>query len=232
MKVDLGKINVKSDLWKKGIVLSIIILFVGTSILPNAIGLSHLFNETQYDINRIPNSENLGQNNPPTIVDPFPENGAIVNLSILGVQVIIEDPEGDKIDWTIETSPDTGSNSGYSESNGSKSCDISGLRYSTQYFWFVNATDGIDWTNKTYHFTTENNVYIPTVAKTVVWGEPRDSVSYVYDVGEHLKHIYNWSGIEHKVKIQWEVTNNYEETSETIIFYYRIREYQADLPFH
>jgi PKD repeat protein len=66
----------------------------------------------------------------------------------------MEDPEGDAFDWTITTSPDIGSSSGSGESNGTKTCSVSGLTYLTTYTWFVNATDGINWTNLSYSFTT------------------------------------------------------------------------------
>jgi len=78
-----------------------------------------------------------------------------VSIGTTSLGITIEDPDGDSIDWTIETSPSIGSNSGSGESNGSKSCSISGLAYSTTYTWFVNATDGTHWTNGSYTFTTE-----------------------------------------------------------------------------
>ena len=84
-------------------------------------------------------------------------NGATeVSISTSSLSITIEDPNGDSIDWTIETSPNIGSNSGNNDSNGSKSCSISSLAYSTTYYWFVNATDGTYWTNGSYSFTTES----------------------------------------------------------------------------
>ena len=78
-----------------------------------------------------------------------------VSVGITSLSITIEDPNGDFIDWTIETSPSIGSNSGSGESNGSKSCSISGLAYSTTYTWFVNATDGNSWAKGLYFFTTK-----------------------------------------------------------------------------
>jgi len=84
-------------------------------------------------------------------------NGANdVSVSTSSLSITIEDPNGDSIDWAIETSPNIGSNSGSNDSNGSKSCSISGLAYSTTYYWFVNATDGTYWANGSYSFTTES----------------------------------------------------------------------------
>lgn len=58
--------------------------------------------------------------------------------------------------WTLDTSPDIGNSSGYTASNGSKTCTISGLLYSTTYTWIVNSTNGTLWTNATYTFTTRD----------------------------------------------------------------------------
>ncbi|MFW6121389.1 MAG: PKD domain-containing protein [Petrotogales bacterium] len=79
-----------------------------------------------------------------------------VSIGTSSLSITIEDPNGDSIDWTIETSPNIGSNSGNNDYNGSKSCSISGLAYSTTYNWFVNATDGTYWTNRSYSFTTKS----------------------------------------------------------------------------
>ena len=44
------------------------------------------------------------------------------------------------------------------ETGGIKTLSISGLNYDTTYTWYINATDGTEWTNKTYSFTTENQI--------------------------------------------------------------------------
>jgi hypothetical protein len=66
----------------------------------------------------------------------------------------MSDPQGDLIEWSIETSPDVGSTSTIGDTNGSKNCTISGLQHETTYTWFVNATDSYNWTNETFTFTT------------------------------------------------------------------------------
>ena len=67
--------------------------------------------------------------------------------------------------WNISVrSNETGSFVAYAENNscttnGTKYCDISGELYfafNKSYTWFVNATDGDTWINKTYYFTTFN----------------------------------------------------------------------------
>jgi len=94
---------------------------------------------------------------PPTISNPQPPNGATnvpVTLSQLSVE--ISDPEGDLMDWTIETSPNIGSASGNNAEDGTITCLVSNLTYGTTYTWYVNVTDGNSWTNETYTFTTES----------------------------------------------------------------------------
>lgn len=86
---------------------------------------------------------------------PSPSNGSMdiaVDTSVLSID--LADPNGDGIDWSIETSPDIGSSTGNSEANGSKTCSITNLNYSTNYTWYVNATDGVLWTRNYYTFTT------------------------------------------------------------------------------
>jgi len=74
---------------------------------------------------------------------------------------LIEDPEGDSFDWSIETSPNIGSSSGIGEYDGTKTCSISGLDSNTVYTWTVSATDigSGDTTTEVYTFTTgdDNN---------------------------------------------------------------------------
>ncbi|MCK4995593.1 MAG: PKD domain-containing protein [Thermoplasmatales archaeon] len=100
-------------------------------------------------------------NNPPVISNPNPSNGATdVSTTISELSVTIEDPEGDTIDWTITTSPNIGSDSGTGESNGTKTCSVSGLQYDTTYTWYVTATDpdgSGETTTETYTFTTVAN---------------------------------------------------------------------------
>lgn len=92
----------------------------------------------------------------PSISSPSPSNGSTgVTVSTTIISVTINDIEGDTFNWTIETSPNVGYNTGENSSNGSISCNISSLSYSTTYYWFVNVTNGRIWTNNTYNFQTE-----------------------------------------------------------------------------
>jgi len=95
-------------------------------------------------------------NSPPSVSNPSPSNGATdVPISTSQLSVDISDPEGDLMNWTIETSPNIGNASGNNAGNGTITCSISGLDYGTTYTWYVNVTDGNSWTNETYTFTTE-----------------------------------------------------------------------------
>jgi probable HAF family extracellular repeat protein len=97
-------------------------------------------------------------NQQPVFSDESPTNGSIdVSISTTSLSLKIEDCEADSFNWTIETSPDVGSSSGYDEYNGTKTCSISGLEYSSTYTWYVNSTDSGSgkWTREVYTFTTE-----------------------------------------------------------------------------
>lgn len=82
-----------------------------------------------------------------------------VSLSTSTLSVSINEPNGDPLYWTVETSPNVGKASGFAESNGTKTCSISNLDPSTTYTWYVNATDGTNWKVETYQFTTEDESY-------------------------------------------------------------------------
>ena len=101
-------------------------------------------------------TQNLLVNSPPTLTDPSPANGSTtVSVSTPVVSITIQDPEGDLFNWSITTSPDIGSSSG-TASNGTVTCAITNLDYSTTYTWTVHVSDGCSWTNTSYHFSTEN----------------------------------------------------------------------------
>lgn len=105
------------------------------------------------------------KNKAPIFLGIVPDNESTnVSISTSSLSIVIEDPDGDMFDWTIETSPDVGSSSANGDGNGSKSCSIFDLNYSTTYTWFVNATDGHSWMNKSYWFTT-----MKTEGNSTIW---------------------------------------------------------------
>ena len=97
-------------------------------------------------------------NNPPTMSNPNPANGSTnIPISTSSLSISIQDPEGDHFNWNITTVPNIGSISGTNASNGTKTCAITGLSYSTTYTWTVRASDGVRWTNQSYQFATLSN---------------------------------------------------------------------------
>lgn len=98
-----------------------------------------------------------GENQPPQLSGVSPSNtSTAVPVSTSSLSLTIRDPEGNLFNWSITTSPNIGSASGKNASNGSKSCSISGLSYSTTYHWYVSCKDrgSNHWTNASYWFTT------------------------------------------------------------------------------
>jgi len=95
-----------------------------------------------------------------TINNPSPANGSTnVSISTASLSINIQDPDGDTFNYAIVTIPNIGSSSGSEANNGSKSCSIAGLDYSTTYTWYVSCmnTGSVNWTNKSYRFTTESS---------------------------------------------------------------------------
>jgi len=95
-----------------------------------------------------------------TFSNEYPSNNDYgISVDISTVSVTINEPDGDPIDWTIETVPDIGRTSGKDENSGTKTCSVSGLTYDTTYTIYVNATDGTNWKCDAYTFTTAGGSY-------------------------------------------------------------------------
>lgn len=99
------------------------------------------------------------KNSAAVISNPIPSDGAKdVSVSLSELSVIIEDSDGDNLNWSIEC------NSGdvCSETNsfsGKKCCPIvSSLNYDTQYIWHVTIVDSgsKEWISDTFTFTCES----------------------------------------------------------------------------
>lgn len=113
-------------------------------------------------------TEDAPVNNPPLITTPIPtENATEIPLNTTVLSIQIQDPESDPFTWMITTYPDIGSDQETNATNGTKYCPITGLISSTTYTWFVNVSDGIYWTNNTYHFTTEHTDSTPPQITTI-----------------------------------------------------------------
>ncbi len=97
------------------------------------------------------------ENQAPVVSNPnITNNSEGVSIDTTLLNVTIEDPDGDTFNWTIETQPDIGTNNSNDNNNGSKNCSISGLTCNTTYTWYINVTDGVNETNISYNFKTED----------------------------------------------------------------------------
>lgn len=105
------------------------------------------------------------ENDAPTVSSPNPTNGRTgVDITLASWSCTIADPDEDTFNWSIEIS-NGDSNSANDESDGAKSCTITGdLAYHTTYYIWVNVTDGEDFANYTFSFTTE---YDPSTVESL-----------------------------------------------------------------
>jgi hypothetical protein len=94
----------------------------------------------------------------PTLSNEVPTDASTLwEMSTTSINVTIKDIDTN-FNYTIDTSPDIGNSSGFNVTNGSKTCSISGLAYSTTYTWTINASDfnGTGYINESYTFTTRD----------------------------------------------------------------------------
>ena len=125
-----------------------------------------------YDSDTATTSAAPGANNPPEVSSVSPSNAQTnVVISALSPQAIFNDQDGDYLNiyfrenttgsWTTVQSHlsvypgtyPTGTSRGFTYSNASA--------YSTRYYWSINVTDGTNWTNATYYFTTQAETLVP-----------------------------------------------------------------------
>jgi hypothetical protein len=100
-------------------------------------------------------------NVPPEVSNPEPADTATnVPISTSLLNFTTSDGNADLMDYYISTQPDIGSDSALGVSDGTYSLAVSGLNYETAYMWWVNVTDGTDWTNMTFTFTTEPSLLV------------------------------------------------------------------------
>jgi len=115
----------------------------------------------------------------PFIWNPSPRHNAqYVPISTLNVSFDLKDFQGDLLNWTVETQPDIGSGGANGVGDGRYTVAITGLEYDTKYTWFVNATDGMFWTKKTYVFTITSEglmVFEPFADTYVTDDEPNET---------------------------------------------------------
>jgi len=186
----------------------------------------------------------FNQNRLIDITNPFPADGATnVPINISQLSAYISDPDGDLFDWQIwiVTYVDGNgtqygySNNGSSETDGTKTCPITGnLEYGTTYTWYVNTTDGLDYSNRTFTFTTEYQNFPPEISNrlplngagvhspvtlSAYISDPENdviNVSFQYNNSGVWTEIYSWNNAasNQTFSYSWAVSNT--------IYYWRI----------
>ena len=95
----------------------------------------------------------------PVVSSPSPSDGATnVAISLSNLSFNLSDANGDLMNYTVTTSPDIGSGGGNNVGNDTYNVSVGNLAYDTTYTWYVNVTDGVHWTNRTFSFTTKPNL--------------------------------------------------------------------------
>jgi chitodextrinase len=132
-----------------------------SSINLNTVGITN--NVGYLPITITNGSVQISAQTPPSSTPPVYEYMSPANkstnipISTTSLSLTIRDPDSDHFNYTIQTHPNVGSVSLHGAHNGTKQCTISGLKYSTTYRWYVNATDGVNWKRRWYTFTTAQN---------------------------------------------------------------------------
>jgi hypothetical protein len=99
--------------------------------------------------------ENYPPNIPPVISNENPPNWAYnIPVSLPELSFRIEDPDGDRMSYSVTTEPDFGSGSGNNKGNGVYTVPISGLEPDKIYIWTAEVTDGKDTIVKEFTFFT------------------------------------------------------------------------------
>ena len=91
----------------------------------------------------------------PIISNPIPEDTERdVPMNLPQLQFTLKDNQGDTMEYTVQTSPNIGSDHKTDVHDGTYTVPISGMTYGSIYHWYVNVTDGMYWTRKIFSFST------------------------------------------------------------------------------
>jgi hypothetical protein len=91
----------------------------------------------------------------PILSNPSPEDGERdVPMDLAQLQFTLKDYQGDAMEYTVQTSPNIGSDHNVGVHDGTYTAPISGMTYGATYRWYVNVTDGTHWTRKLFSFET------------------------------------------------------------------------------
>lgn len=180
--------------------------------------------------------ENFGDppsNDPPSTSNPSPANGSTGADIGSYLSVNISDPDGDSTTFYFYSN-DTGSWVEYANGScGNCSWGINAFVYDlfetqeTLYYWSINLTDGTDWTNETYHFTTRGNT-VPSISNIVPANKSTDwsisSKTFSFDIsdpeGDYI--VFNMSlnvtgDYNEKVITDWIGNGTYYLTATTLL---------------
>ena len=91
----------------------------------------------------------------PIITKPVPADGERdVPMNLPNLQFTLQNYQGLAMDYTVQTSPNVGSDHKTGVHDGTYTVPLSGMTYGVDYTWYINATDGVYWARKVYHFQT------------------------------------------------------------------------------
>lgn len=130
----------------------------------------------------------------PLVSDPNPSDGSkIVPVSLDHLNFTIADYQGDLMDYTVETSPDIGSDAASGVGNGTYSVPVGGLDYFTEYTWYVNLTDGANWKHEKFSFRTlpEGVIIIHPTDDAMI---NHRNINFNYGSHEHMCTRNNYGG--------------------------------------
>jgi hypothetical protein len=95
-------------------------------------------------------------NKVPVVSNENPVDGAVnVPVSLSELSFRISDGDGDRMSYSVSTSPNVGSGSGNLKKDGVYSAPVSGLKPNTVYSWTVEVSDGEDTVVEDFSFITE-----------------------------------------------------------------------------
>jgi len=131
----------------------------------------------------------IAYGDPPTITYPNPSNGqSDIDKDISSLSVLLNDPNGDTMDYSIECS--NGDSTSGSRGNGTASLTLSTLplSYDTTYTWWVNITDGFNVDNETYTFTVRSEYSCTPPSGFSATGISPSSIALSWTKGENCTH--------------------------------------------
>ncbi len=170
-------------------------------IVYNNIGISDGIIESLYIDGYQINITFMLPNYLPELSNPSPANDAIDVEPNPSLRINISDDNGQQMDLSFHSNSSgiwqyIGGN--YSVTDGTYSqVDINMSEYDTKYWWSVNCTDGIGWTNQTYYFTTTGfvSIYINQSSYAFLGSKQLNSVCYTNETNNNYFGIFNYGGV-------------------------------------